>query len=468
MYKEKIEEYFKKNEKNMIEDICTLVKINSEKGPKEENMPFGKGPFMALKKALEIAEKMGFKTKNYDNYVGTVDLNDSEKSLDMLAHLDVVPVVEDGWTVTKPFDPIVKDGKLYGRGTSDDKGPAIAALYAMKAIKDLNIPVSKNVRLILGTDEECGSSDIAHYYKVEKEAPMTFSPDAEFPIINIEKGRLSNTFRAKYKEDIKTPRIVKFTSGTKSNVVPGKAYALVDGFSMEEVQKYAKECEDKIKIKFNLSEKDGKIEINAKGIDAHASTPEKGNNALTGMLTLLTSMPFHKSEGFEKLCGAAKLFPHGDYLGEKCGAKMEDEISGFLTMTLDVFSFDSTGFEGTFDSRAPICADDENLTKVLVENMKDVGIVMDDDKMVPAHHVSSDSDFVRTLLKCYEEYSGQKGECLAIGGGTYVHELKNGVAFGCVMPGTDTNMHGNNEFAVVEELLLSAKMFTQAIADLCK
>lgn len=451
----------------MIEDICTLVKIKSDREPKEGNMPFGKGPFMALQKALEIAENMGFKTKNYDNYVGTVDLNDNEKALDILAHLDVVPA-SDEWTVTKPYTPIIKDGKLYGRGTSDDKGPAIAALYAMKAVKDLNIPVSKNVRLILGCDEECGSSDIEHYYKIEKEAPMTFSPDGEFPVINIEKARLSSTFRAVYKEETKTPRIVEFTSGTKSNVVPGKAYASIEGFSVEEVQKYVKECEEKTKVNFKISSNDGKIEINARGTDAHASTPEKGNNALTAMLSLLTSMPFHQSEQFKKLCEIAKLYPHGDYVGEKCGVKMEDEISGALTMTLDVFKLNASGFEGTFDSRAPICANDQNLTAVLSQNIKDAGCVMDDDKMVPAHHVSGDSDFVKTLLKCYEEYSGQKGECLAIGGGTYVHELQNGVAFGCVMPGTDTNMHGDDEFAVIEELLLSAKMFTQAIADLCK
>lgn len=100
--------------------------------------------------------------------------------MDVLAHLDIVPA-GDGWTVTEPFVPVVKDGKIYGRGTADDKGPAIAALYAMRAVKELGIPVKKNVRLILGTDEECGSSDIRHYYSVEEEAPMTFSSGRQLP-----------------------------------------------------------------------------------------------------------------------------------------------------------------------------------------------------------------------------------------------------------------------------------------------
>jgi len=202
MYKNQIEEYFHNHKDEMLNDICDLIRIRSDRSEAKEDMPFGEGPAKALKAALELAEGMGFNTTNYDNYVGAIDFNDKEKQLDILAHLDVVPVSDD-WTVTKPFEPIMKDGKLYGRGSADDKGPALAALYALKAVKDLNIPLSKNVRLILGTDEECGSSDIAYYYKKEKEAPMTFSPDADFPVINIEKGGLHSPFESKFEEDNK-------------------------------------------------------------------------------------------------------------------------------------------------------------------------------------------------------------------------------------------------------------------------
>ena len=173
MYKKQIEEYFEKNKEQILNDICDQIRIKSDRGEAKENMPYGEGPAKALEAALKLAESMGFKTKNYDNYVGTVDFSDKEKGLDILAHLDVVPA-GDEWTVTQPYEPVIKDGKIYGRGSSDDKGPAIVALYALKAVKDMNIPLSKNVRLILGTDEECGSSDIEHYYAVEKEAPMTF------------------------------------------------------------------------------------------------------------------------------------------------------------------------------------------------------------------------------------------------------------------------------------------------------
>ena len=183
-YREQIEAYLDAHKEEMLADICRLIRINSTKGEAVIDCPFGEGPAKALAEALEMAERYGFTVKNYENYVGTADLNDMEKQLDILAHLDVVPA-GDGWSVTEPYMPVIKDGRVYGRGSADDKGPAIAAMYAMRAVKELGIPLNKNVRLILGTDEECGSSDIAHYYAVEKEAPMTFSPDAEFPVINI-------------------------------------------------------------------------------------------------------------------------------------------------------------------------------------------------------------------------------------------------------------------------------------------
>lgn len=467
MYKKQIEEYFEKNREQILNDICNQIRIKSDKGEAKENMPYGEGPAKALEAALKLAESMGFKTKNYDNYVGTVDFNDNEKGLDILAHLDVVPA-GDEWTVTKPYDPVIKDGKIYGRGSSDDKGPAIVALYALKAVKDLNIPLSKNVRLILGTDEECGSSDIEHYYAVEEEAPMTFSPDAEFPLINIEKGRLAPDFTSEYAEDNALPRVLKVSGGVKANVVPDKAQAVVEGFKLDTVLELCKKAEERTNVRFTAEEDGSLITINAKGKGAHASTPENGYNAITAIVDLLCSMDCADSEGFRRLCGINKLFPHNDHIGAGCNAAMSDELSGNLSLAFTIFEYNTTSLKGTFDSRAPICANDENLTEVIRKRMAEFGIVLSDCKLDPAHHVSADSDFVRTLLKCYEDYSGLKGECLAIGGGTYVHHLKNGVAFGCILPGTDTNMHGNDEFAVIDELMLSGKIFAQAIIDLCK
>lgn len=209
MRKEELRTYIENHESEMIEDLKSLIRIPSEKQAAEPGKPFGAPAAEALAQGIEILEKYGFAVTNYDNYAIAADFNQEEKGLDILAHLDVVPAGE-GWQETDPFTPLIKEGKMFGRGTADDKGPAIAAIYAMRAVKELGYPLKKNVRLVLGSDEECGSSDLEYYYKREVEAPCTFSPDAEFPVINIEKRRHARPLRKniRCRNDRRAPRIL--------------------------------------------------------------------------------------------------------------------------------------------------------------------------------------------------------------------------------------------------------------------
>lgn len=466
MYKKEIENYIDSHINEMVEDICILCRINSEKTQAMEGMPYGQGNAQALKAALEMAKGYGFETRNYDNYVGTADLNDKERQLDILAHLDVVPAGE-GWQAVQPYEPAVKDGRIYGRGTADDKGPAVAALYAMRAVKELGIPLTKNVRLILGTDEECGSSDIAYYYSIEKEAPMTFSPDAEFPVINVEKGRLEGHFTGSFEKSGGSARLVSLNAGIKVNVVPAKAFAVTEGVALDVMEQAAEKVGKETGIRFAFSQEGGSVKITAEGVNAHAAYPEGGNNALTGLLALIARLPLADCSQTDCLKKLLELIPHGDLYGESLGVAMEDEISGKLTLAFSMLNVTEEGLEGYFDSRCPICSTEDNVLKVVKEKMGKIGLTLHNDSMKPPHHVDGSGVFVQTLLKVYQEYTGRKGECLYTGGGTYVHELKNGVAFGAAMPGTDNNMHGADEFAVLEELAASAKIFAQVIVDLC-
>ena len=466
MYRKEIEEFVEAHRQEMLEDICTLCRINSEKMPYKEGMPYGEGAFTALAEALSMAENYGFSITNYDNYVGTVDLNEKESQLDILAHLDVVPAGE-GWKETEPFEPVVKGDKLFGRGTADDKGPAVAALYAMRAVKELGIPLKKNARLILGTDEECGSSDIAHYYAIEKEAPMTFSPDGSYPVVNTEKGGLNGHFTASFAPSDVLPKLVSLEAGIKVNVVPGKARATVQGIDVEVMEKAAEEVSGETGIRFEFDVEEDAATITAIGAGAHASKPEEGNNALTGLLVLIQRLPFAPCEQISAIGRLLELIPHGDTSGKALGIAMSDELSGDLTLAFSLLTISDRELDGTFDSRCPVCATKENVLEVAKAKMAEKGFTLLNDSMKPPHHVDEDSEFIRTLLRTYEEYTGRTGECIAIGGGTYVHELKNGVAFGAAMPETDNRMHGADEFAVIEELIVSAKMFAQVIVDLC-
>ncbi len=467
-YRNEIEAYIDGHTEEMIGDIFTLCRINSEKMPAEPGMPYGPGPAKALDAALELAAGYGLAVRDYDHYVGTVDLNGGEKQLDILAHLDVVPAGE-GWQVTRPFEPVCRDGYLYGRGTGDDKGPAVAALYAMRCVKELGIPLEKNARLIMGCDEECGGSDIDYYYRFEKEAPMTFSPDADFPVTNVEKGRLAARFDARFAPSGALPRLVSVDAGIKVNVVPGKAYAVVAGLGMEELERTAAQVEAETGVAFQLEAGDGggQVKITAVGEGAHAAGPQAGNNALTGLLTYLTKLPLADCPQIRTVKNLLGLMPHGDVSGRAMGIEMRDELSGPLTLAFSMLKVTDSGLEGMFDSRCPVCATDENMLEVVRTRMKEIGVTLRNDSFEPPHHVDADSRFVRTLLRVYEAYTGRKGECRSMGGGTYVHRLQNGVAFGAAMPGTDNRMHGADERASLYDLTVSAKIFAQVIVELC-
>ena len=465
MYQSKLKDYFAQHRQELVDDICRLIRIESVRDVPQEGMPYGVGPAAALNTAKEMARDMGFAVTDYDGCVAAVDMNDKPTQLDILAHLDVVPGGE-GWTVTTPFSPVEKDGLLYGRGVSDDKGPAVAALYAMQAVKALGIPLSKNVRLILGTDEECGSSDITHYYQQEKEAPMTFSPDADFPLINIEKGRVHGELTATWETADALPRIASLHCGERPNVVPQIAEATVLGLAAAEVSPISKTLSAETGVSYHLADAGEGLQIRAEGAGAHASTPHLGNNALTGLLELLYRLPVKKDGAKQRLSALRELFPHGDFSGKAAGMACRDALSGDTTLALTVLHLENGTLRGEFDSRTAISADRETTAEPLKRRLEAEDIAADFHYTAP-HHVSAESPLVQELLRCYEMYTGQKGQPLAIGGFTYVHDLQNGVAFGCAMPGFDTHMHGADECMDIDTLLLSAKMFAQAIIDLC-
>lgn len=467
MYEEKINAYFDAPERRaeMVEAISRLVRIRSVREEPLPGMPFGPGPAAALAEGLKLAEELGFATRNYDNYVGTADLNDKETALHILCHLDVVGE-GTGWTVTEPYAPKEVDGMLYGRGTDDDKGPVAAVLLAMKAVKELGVPLRRNARLLMGTDEESGSSDIAYYYAREPYAPYAFSPDAEFPLINIEKGSYKPVFTKSWPAETATPRVTEFRGGFRINVLPPEAECLVAGLSAGAARPYCDRAAAETGVRYELREEGDSLHILCRGKGAHASLPEEGVNAITGLLHLLCSLPLAKVGSTAALHALNALFPHGDCAGKALGIAQSDELSGALTLAFSLLTVNGTGLEGQFDSRVPICASDENCRAAAEASFSKFGFSVSGEMDAP-HHTPADSPLVKALLKCYEQYTDYKGECLAIGGGTYVHDIPGGVAFGCCMPGFNGNMHGADEHTCIADQLTAAKIFTQAIIDLC-
>ena len=450
------------HEQELLRDVSRLVAVKSVKGEAKEGMPFGEGPARALCEAMEICRGLGFRTVNHEGYVGTADAVDAPRGLDILCHLDVVGE-GSGWD-TDPYDAVVRDGCIWGRGTDDDKGPAVAAMYAMKAVAECGVPMKKNVRLILGTDEESGSADIEYYYKTkgEKPAPGTFSPDNAFPVYNVEKGLYRQTFRKTFAPTALLPRITELEGGFRFNVVPPDARAKVEGLADSVILALIRAKATALGVDVNVE--NGVLTVH--GASSHASEPELGTNALTALLSLLRMLPLADAPSTAAVRELCELFPHGDHRGESAGVKMSDEISGPLTLAFTVLRMDDRGLCGTFDCRTPLCASEENCRAVIHAKMLPLGYEMEGG-MIPPHYTPGDSDFVRTLLRAYETYTGARGECISSGGATYCHDIPGGVAFGAHMPGVSTNLHSANEHMPVSDLLTAAKIFAQVIYDLC-
>lgn len=307
-----------------------------------------------------------------------------------------------------------------------------------------------------------------YYFAREKSAPLSFSPDASFPLINIEKGGLRSGFTSSAPLADACPRLVSFQAGVKLNVVPDKASAVVQGLDGEAVAGAVRQCEGLEGIDFSTQPCEAGLQITARGKTAHASSPSGGRNAITALLALLAKLPLSDGELHRQMRAVSALFPHNDFHGSALGVALEDEVSGKTTLSLDILTYSAeAGLQGMFDCRACLSASDENTTDVIRERLRQAGVTPMDSRMYAPHYVPEDSRLVQTLLGIYNEMTGKVHRPICIGGGTYVHEIENGVAFGCGTDDVDTRAHSADEFMPIDQMLFSSKVFVRAILALC-
>ena len=468
---EKVKEYIYDNKEKLLSMINELVSVRSVKGEPADGAPFGEGPRAALDKMIGICRDEGFDTKLCYDVAGTADLlpegSDEMPALGILGHLDVVPADgQEGW-LTDPFKMTEKDGVIYGRGVIDDKGPLCAALLAMKAVQTAGIPLKKGVRLIFGTDEENGSDDLTIYMANEKLPENVVTPDAAFPIINIEKGRLLRRFKGTH--IYRDGSVVSFHGGKIPNAVPDNAECLVKDISVTEIENEI--VNDTTGAKFEVTDEKNGVRIKCTGLSAHASTPENGINAVTALIGLLCRLPLAKHTQADKqrdmLHGLNKIFPFGETDGTHAGLKAHDDKSGDLTLAFSIFHMENGKCEGCTDIRFPTCLTLSDTCGKLSEALRSAGFSDTDMDGSAPHIVDESSEFVQKLLRVYERCEGEKGRCIAIGGGTYVHNIPGGVAFGVERGDTDYHMHGANEFITVDELLKDALIYAEMIIEIC-
>ena len=410
--------------------------------------PFGPECKKALTHTLSLCEDMGFKPVDMDGYIGYADYGKGEETLGILTHLDVVPE-GDGWTKGAPYEGKVIDGWMVGRGTLDDKGPAIASVYALAAVKEAGYEFRRNVRLIFGCDEETGMGCLTHYMQHERIPDIAFSPDAEYPLVNSEK----NIYHAKFTYEY--PSAITFKAGTVVNAVPGSAEAFVP-CAIETVQAAMAGKEG-----LEAKAAEGGTVITATGSAAHASTPECGKNAIQMMIALLCELPLPEAD--LSAINAIKAAYGMEYNGESVGLDKSDE-SGRLTLNLGLMDWNDKGYALSIDIRAPISVLEDEISEKLAASLPMAKL--EDVSFSHGHYVPEDSELVSGLLKVYRERTGDMSAPKRIGGGTYARHFDTAVAFGIEREYRENRLHMVDEALNMEDFIEDVKIMADAIVEL--
>lgn len=417
-----------------------ILRFDTVRSEEKENMPFGEGNAACLAYALNLCKDMGAETYNADNYAGHADFGQGEEIFGILGHLDVVPAEEDNW-ISPPFAAKIINDRIYARGAIDDKAPMIACLFAVKSLLEAGYKFKRRVRLIFGCDEESGMQCVKYYFKKVAPPHMAISPDADFPVINREKGIMH--FNVNFGSLDK--RILSIEGGTRSNVVMDKCTAAVTN------------CDISLCEGVEVLKEGDVYKLTARGVSSHGSTPQKGDNALWKMAKALYALT-----GDKKMEFIAKTM--SDYTGKKWGVNLQDEQSGNLTVNMGVVSY-KKDLLVTVDCRHPISFKNQQVIDNFVKHTPYPieGLSAKEPLFVP-----EDSPLVQSLLKAYNIATGEKGYALSIGGGTYSRSMQNCVAFGPEFPNEpDIVIHQANEHISIDLLMRITKVYMEAIKQLC-
>lgn len=474
-YLDRVEQY----REDMVASLCEAVRIKSVKESPCMTvdgvlLPFGRGVEDAYQAVLALGKTLGFDTADYDHYGGHIEWkseNPDALTFGISAHIDVVPE-GDGWT-HGAYDAEIEDGYIYGRGTTDDKGPLIECLYAMKALKDSGMKPSMNIRLIIGLDEETGKSGMVEYAERAGMPDFGFTPDGDFPLVNGEMGLLIFDLVKKLRPKNKNEGLLlkKLEAGTAPNIVPALCKAVVsstDSAMYKRIGDMARMYSEETGYSVKVRKAGTSLAIEAVGAAAHGATPEQGLNAISIMMDFLGRIDF-AGDDVDELVEYYNEFIGFNLNGENIGCGFEDEASGKLIFNVGTAEFSQEVASFTINIRYPVSCTDEQvyagIEKTLERN--NIGIL----KKVQESPVFIDLDdeFVKKLMKAYTDETGDtESRPLVMGGGTYAKTLKRTLAFGALLPGDEDRMHQADERINIDTMVKTAKIYARAIRYICE
>lgn len=474
-YLDLIEEY----RDEMIRSLQELIAIKSVKAEAAGDAPFGKAVQEAFEYMLRKAKQDGFDTENIDNYGGHIDfggyyydeegnmIGTSDEIMGILCHLDVVPEGKD-WDYD-PFGGEIADDKIYGRGAIDDKGPTIAAYYAMKAMKDSGVVPEKKVRLILGLDEETGWKGMDYYLKRVRQPDFGFSPDGDFPAIHGEMGLLIFDLAKKIGKapaNAKGVSLRSMTGGNAPNMVADFARAVIKADSYDAVKEKVSEFRKNTGYQINAKGIGKNLEITTQGVSSHGARPGKGLNAISVLMKFFDEISLD-NEDVRDFIDFYNTHIGFDLCGAEIGCGFEDEPSGKLIFNVGMVNIDDESAAVTVNIRYPVTMNDEAVYDSIlpVVHKYNLGIVKKEHK-APIY-IDKEDPMICTLMDVYKKHTGDmQCEPLVIGGGTYARAVKNTVAFGADFPGNPEVAHQKNEYITIENLMKCARIYADAIFEL--
>lgn len=456
----KLYEQIEQSKEDLIRDLQGCIQIPSVETRDGSGYPYGEQVHRCLCYMLDTAARLGFPVHNMDEQAGWCEYGEGEEMVAVLCHLDVVPE-GDGWTVP-PYEGRVTDGKIYGRGSMDDKGPALCALYALKAVRDAGLPLKRRVRLIFGLNEETGSADMKYYISHGGEVPvMGITPDGEYPVINGEKGLVTQFFAKELRQsgDI---RLTELSGGSAHNIVPDRAVAGL-ACPRELAEKIAGHRVGKVTCTLTA---DG-IRVEAEGVGAHGGTPSEGENAIGRLMLFLSALPLEGDlrEVVDLLADRLGM----EYDGTSLGIAMSDDLSGPLTMNMGVVRLEGDELTVKLNYRYPVTRHFEECGPQVKAAFEGAGFRETYLMHKQALYMPAGSPLVSKLMKVYAEYTGDMETApKCIGGGTYAKMIPNTLAFGPIFPGDEVREHKPDEYMELSRLMDNTKMLASAIYELAR
>ena len=431
-----------------LKELIAINSVNDQSTVTAEK-PFGEGVDKALDYVANLGKSLGFHVDRCDGYVTELTYGEGEKTLDIYAHCDVVPVNRSDWK-HEPFQVTQEGNVLYGRGTSDDKGPGMACLFAVKALMDSKRMEGVRTRFLFGGDEERNSACLEHYFHVLKKGYPTYgiSPDADYPVIYGEKSIYA--YEACYDVELD---VEPFTWGSALNIVIDKASCILKSRVDEAKILAARFAERHSDLKIDIE--GDKITII--GAPCHGSMPWNGKNAALYLLRFLGYLYDEKRARDiydQYISGKGENF-RGDY---------RDNDFDCTSYNVGKVIYDGKQVKIYVNLRFPSTIDKEDVIKnVSLNTGVEVKLLGGSDGFV----MDKNSAFVQSLVKAYQEETGDyESQPMAIGGGTYARESKNSVAFGAQFVGRDYRMHGNDEFFPLSDFYDNMQIYAHAIDNL--